>query len=89
MNPLREAFEQPVTLLDGTVVGSWSQEWLHECEALTVLRMPSKAARIAHLRGAIDPVTGDRKGGLVKKRGLESVEKLENTIMALWRAGRR
>lgn len=44
---MREKWEIQVTLHDGRVVGSWSREWLIECEAMHLLRMPLQKRREA------------------------------------------
>lgn len=76
-----------VTLVDGTRVPSDSEEWRFECEARHILNQPTKEDRQRILRGDFNPKTQLRTGGLVKHRGLESVERLEAKILELWRAG--
>lgn len=61
-----------VRLLDGREVDSASEEWRHECEARTVLAMPSIEAR----RGFL--------GVVETRRGLEARQALETTIRAIW-----
>lgn len=77
----------PVTLHDGRVVMSDSEEWRHECEARTIIAMPGTAARRAFLRGKIDE-SGRISGGILQKRGLAAVERLEHTIKQIWYAQR-
>lgn len=66
----REKYEINVTLHDGRVVGSWSREWMIECEANYLLKMP-----LAKRRQALD----DR----VKHRGAESVNQLKAVMGAI------
>lgn len=63
-----------VTLHDGRVVDSWSEAWRAECEALHVLRLPSKHARHAYL---------DR---VASKRGCAARNALERLAMDVWAA---
>lgn len=74
-----------VTLHDGREVLSDSEDWRHECEARTVIAMPGQAARRAYLRGKLDD-NGIIRGGVLQKRGLAAVERLENTIKQIWYA---
>lgn len=78
---MRARFETIVTLADGSVVGSWSQEWKAECfdrhaEAVRVLRFSERDARRAHL---------DRHE---LEHGAESRKRLEAEIMRVWTARR-
>lgn len=72
-----------VTLHDGRQVLSDSEEWRHECEARTVIAMRGTAARRAYLRGKLDD-NGTIRGGVIQKRGLAAVERLEHTIKQIW-----
>lgn len=74
-----------VTLHDGRQVLSDSEEWRHECEARTVIAMPGQVARRAYLRGKLDD-SGERRGGVLQKRGKEACERLEHTIKQIWYA---
>lgn len=74
-----------VTLYDGRQVMSDSEEWRHECEARAIIALPGVAARRARLRGHIDE-TGRHSGGILQKRGLAAVERLEHTIKQIWYA---
>lgn len=74
----------PVTLLDGTVVSSRSEEWRHECEARAVLNMKPLAARRAYLYGALNH-WNKLAGGVAQKRGDAAVKRLEDTMVQLWR----
>ena len=76
-----------VTLQDGRKVLSDSEEWRHECEALTIIAMPGTAARRAFLRGKLDE-QGKLRGGILEKRGEHEVERLERTIKRIWYADR-
>lgn len=70
-------------LYTGELVDTASEEWRHECEARTVLRMASKQQRQLYLYG-------DRDQGILGvqgRRGRAAVKRLEETILALWRAG--
>lgn len=70
----REHREIQVTLHDGRVVGSWSEDWRAECEARGLLKMPSKEERNRHL------------ALVVKKRGEEAAERLRQHALRIWRA---
>ncbi|BAO20650.1 hypothetical protein [Pseudomonas phage PPpW-3] len=76
---------QPVTLYDGRVVMSDSADWLHECEARSIIALPGTIARRARLRGRLDE-SGRISGGILQKRGLAAVERLERTIKQIWYA---
>jgi hypothetical protein len=65
---------RPVTLHDGTVVDSSSDEWRHECEARHIVDMPSLSARREYL------------AHVERKRGIEAANKLKNTVRLLWQA---
>ena len=67
---------QQVTLHDGRVVDSYSEEWRAECEARHVLNLPTKAERQAYLAGVAD------------FRGANARARLENLILAIYRARR-
>lgn len=75
----------PVTLVDGTVVSTWSEAWRHECEARAILAMKPLAARRAYLYGTVDR-WNKLSGGIVKKRGPAAVKRLEDTMLVLWHA---
>jgi intein-encoded DNA endonuclease-like protein len=64
---MREKYEKQVTLADGRVVGSWSEEWRNECEAATLLRMP-----LHKRRQYLEEVS--------KKRHPELVQKLKDSM---------
>lgn len=72
-----------VTLIDGTVVDSASEEWRHECEARAVLKMPTLAKRRAFLYGTLNK-WGKPEGGVLGRRGEAAVRKLEDTMMLIW-----
>lgn len=74
-----------VTLIDGRQVASDSEEWRHECEARTVIAMPTAAERRAYLRGTLDE-RGELGGGVLQRRGPDAVKRLEATIKAIWYA---
>jgi uncharacterized hydantoinase/oxoprolinase family protein len=71
----REKYEIDVTLHDGRVVGSWSKEWMTECEARHLLTMPLWKRR-------------DELEERTKKRGAKSVEQLK-AVMASMHAQRK
>lgn len=73
-----------VTLHDGRQVPSDSEDYRHECEALTIINMPDLAQRRRYLYGRRDDITGEMKGGIRQKRGDEAVKRLEQTIKAIW-----
>ena len=66
----REKYEIDVTLHDERVVGSWSREWLIECEAKHLLKMP-----LAKRRHELDE--------RVKKRGNKSVDELKAVMASI------
>jgi hypothetical protein len=41
-------------LFDGRTVDSYSEEWREQCEAQTILNMPTRGARWAYIRGVED-----------------------------------
>ncbi|HEV6964620.1 DUF7696 family protein [Roseateles sp.] len=61
-----------VKLLDGTEVDSASEEWRHETEARAIAALPTLADRRAFLER------------LEKVRGLPAVQRLRETMKALW-----
>ena len=65
-----------VTLADGRQVASDSPEWRAECEARTILDMPSKQVRLDFL---------DK---IEKRRGAQARRDLEQRIMDLWQRRR-
>lgn len=73
---------KPVTLVDGSQACTYSEAHRHECEARTVLAMPTLAARRAYLYGTMDQ-WGKLAGGIDKKRGPGPLKRLEDTMMAL------
>lgn len=68
--------ERLVTLHDGRVVGSWSEEWRAECEARAVLRLPTKVRRQGHILRVRE------------RRGDAAANELERRVMAIWKADR-
>jgi hypothetical protein len=60
-----------VTLHDGRQVDHASEDWRHECEARTLLRMPLPS-RKKHLLA------------VEAKRGIPERQRLQNTLMVLW-----
>jgi hypothetical protein len=66
----REKYEIDVTLHDGRVVGSWSREWMVECEARHLLTMPLWKRR-------------DELDAREKKRGIKSVEQLKAVMASI------
>jgi hypothetical protein len=74
---VRECYERQITLMDGTAVGSWSQEWLIECrdrhlEALKVLGFATKEVRQDHL------------AKYEARLGAEARRRLDAEIMRVW-----
>lgn len=61
-----------VTLVDGREVDSASPEWRHECEARLIAALPTLDKRRAWL------------DGLVAKRGEAEVQRLRETVAAIW-----
>ncbi len=81
---------KPVTLHDGRVVDSSSEDWRHECEARWILdKLPSRDARRCYLRGWQDPDTGRQRKGVLQLRGEDEVKRLEATMWALWHARKK
>lgn len=72
----REQYEIDVTLHDGRVVGSWSREWMLECEAKHLLAMP-----LARRRDALE--------GRVKQRGAKAVDQLKAVMASIHAKGKR
>jgi len=66
----REKYEIDVTLHDGRVVGSWSRDWMIECEATHLLAMPLHKRR-------------DQLDARVKQRGAKSVEELKAVMASI------
>jgi len=66
----REQYEIDVTLHDGRVVGSWSREWMLECEAKHLLTLPLWKRR-------------DELDAREKKRGVKSVEQLKAVMASI------
>jgi hypothetical protein len=66
----REQYEIDVTLHDGRVVGSWSREWMIECEAKHLLTMPLWKRR-------------EELDAREKKRGVKSVEQLKAVMASI------
>lgn len=63
-----------VALADGTPVSSYSEEWRRECEARSILRLPSLFDRKQRLKA------------LEKTRGKPAVDQLRESMMAVWKA---
>jgi hypothetical protein len=62
---------KPVTLHDGRVVDDYSEDFRHECEAISILKMP----------------TSVREGFIQKvgaKRGDLEAQRLRNTVQKIW-----
>lgn len=72
----RRLGDRLVTLIDGTEVSNYSQEWRAECEARHVLAMPSIIARREYL------------AAIRKKRGDAAGQQLEDLVRAVWAKGR-
>lgn len=73
------------TLIDGREVASDSEEFRHECEARAILNMPTLRARREHLYGKPDRFGKDRDG-IMQRRGVDEVKRLETTMLKLWEA---
>lgn len=61
-----------VTLIDGTVVDSWSEQWRAECEARHVLSMPNIHLRRLYL------------ADVTKRRGEVAGQALADLVRAVW-----
>ena len=66
----REQYEIDVTLHDGRVVGSWSRDWMLECEARNLLTLPLWKRR-------------DELDVREKRRGIKSVEQLKAVMASI------
>lgn len=66
-----------VTLVDGTTASSYSEAWRLECEARSVLAIPTLAKRQEHL------------ARIEKARGQRAADQLRDTMLVVWNAGRR
>jgi len=64
---------KPVTLHDGRVVDNYSEEWRLECEARTILKIPSLYNRRRHLEE------------IERRRGPEAVAQIKTMMLALWK----
>lgn len=74
-----------VTLIDGRQVPNDSEEWRHETEARAILNMPTLRARREHLYGKPNRF-GKDADGIMQRRGVDEVKRLEATMMKLWEA---
>lgn len=72
-----------VTLIDGRQVPNDSEDWRHETEARAILNMPTLRARREHLYGKPDRFGKDRDG-IMQRRGVDEVKRLEKTMLTLW-----
>lgn len=73
-----------VTLIDGTQVSSYSEEWRHECECRAIYNMPTLQKRREYLYGKLDN-WGKMSGGIEQKRGKESLQRIEATLIEIWK----
>lgn len=71
---------KPVTLHDGRVVDSSSDEWRLECESRAVLRLPAmgRSRGLRTRRDYLDTIE--------KRRGIEARKALESRLLAVWEA---
>lgn len=74
-------------LIDGDLVCSWCPRWRAECEARSVLAMPTKEARRLYLRGGVG-LDGRRSLGVLGHRGEAATAELESLVMKLWKQNR-
>lgn len=72
-------------LIDGRQVANDSEEFRHECEARAILNMPTLRARREHLYGKPNKFGRD-DGGIMQRRGVAEVKRLEQTMLKLWEA---
>ncbi|PZQ21153.1 MAG: hypothetical protein DI569_12875 [Sphingopyxis macrogoltabida] len=63
-----------VVLADGTQVSNYSEEWRRECEARSILRLPTLWDRKRRLER------------LEKSRGKPAVDQLRAAMMIIWKA---
>lgn len=87
--------ERIVTLVDGSQVSNYSEDWRHECEARAVLAMPTLRQRRAYLYGETESVRINGKWvtklstrGIQQVRGMGEVKRLEATMTTIWRMKR-
>lgn len=66
-----------MTLHDGRVVSSYSEAWRLECEALTVLAMPTQDKRRAYM------------DWVDRKRGAAAHKALNDQVWSIWEARKR
>lgn len=62
---------KPVTLHDGRVVDDYSEDYRHECEAITILKMPTS------VRESFIQKVGAKRGDIEARR-------LRNTVQSIW-----
>lgn len=76
-----------VTLVDGRQCCTWCEDYRHECEARTVLAMPTLNKRREYLYGRLEEKYGRmyRVGGIEQRRGKDALARLEATMTALWK----
>lgn len=67
---MTERSHRMVTLHNGQIVSSWSEEWRLECEAMHALELP-RNRRLVYLEDA------------EKERGKAAVDKLKAVILAI------
>lgn len=75
-----KAKARSVTLYDGRVVLSDSEEWRHECEVRWICRLPSNQKRKDYLYGTLNKY-GKMEGGVLQKRGKKATDILYNDVI--------
>lgn len=61
-----------VRLHDGRIVSSYSKDWLHEAEAISIIRLPNKLSR------------GNILGMIRDRRGKDAADRIEALVRTLW-----
>ncbi len=78
--------EATVTLVDGRQVSNYSDDWKIECEARSVLLMPSKQMRRDYLFGQVDERGKIVSRGVMQYRGEAACSLIQDAIWRIWRS---
>jgi hypothetical protein len=82
-----------VTLPDGRVVDSSSEEYRFYCEVKTILEMPNKSARRCYLYGYVQPASRFERErsikGVAQQRGQAAADELHAAVMQMWRDSKK
>lgn len=66
--------EKQVALVDGSIVSNYSESWRRECEARSVLKLPTLEKRQEYL------------SRIEKFRGRTAADELRDTMLSVWNA---